>query len=341
MIIPYYRILGWYNRGMTLQRWFVLHLVFLWFCFFAVVPYASAADVLGIHILNIHELDRARDLLKTEKTKEQWDYVTIPFTLDDLNKLADWQRFFYQARDQKFQLIVRLTTKFENGSWRIPTRKEITRMATALSSLDWPITDERIIVVFNEPNHRGEWGGTLDPESYAHLLRFTADWFHTEKPHYVVLPAGLDLAAPSGPTTMEAFTYLERMVAAEPEIFDVLDGWTSHSYPNPAFSSAPTQTGKNSIRGFEHELAFLKRYTEKEFPVYITETGWVDTRTTSKWLSTYYAYAVDHVWSDPRVRAVTPFVLQGAPGTFAPFSFYDAEGKPTKQFDAYKKALEE
>ena len=44
--------------------------------------------------------------------------------------------------------------------------------------------------------------------------------------------------------------------------------------------------------------------------------------------------------SDPRIRAVTPFVLRGSPGAFTLFSFLDAGGKPTRQFDAFQKAME-
>lgn len=310
------------------------------FLFFSSAAQVSAAEVLGVHILSTGELDAASRLVKTEERKDQWDYVTIPFTFADIPRRVEWQRFFYQARELKFQPIVRLATRFEDDAWIVPTRKDIVQMAAALSSLDWPIPEERIVVVFNEPNHENEWGGSLDPEAYAGILQFTVDWLHTEQKNYVVLPAGLDLAAPNGRDTMEAFTYLGRMFRAYPEVLETLDGWTSHSYPNPAFSASPTATGKTSLRGYQHELEFLKRYTNKDFPVYITETGWVENRSTARWLPQYYQYAVDHVWSDPRVRAVTPFVLQGAPGAFAQFSFFDAEGKPTQQFDAYQKALE-
>lgn len=298
-----------------------------------------ASEVLGVHILSTGELDAARSLVKTESRKDAWDFVTIPFTIEDIKRPAEWQRFFYQARDMKFQPIVRLATSFENGSWKVPTRRDIVEMVAVLSALDWPIPTERIVVVFNEPNHISEWGGGVNPEMYAHLLQFAADWMHTEMLGYIVLPAGLDLDAPNGKTTMEAFSFLERVIAIEPRILHSLDGWTSHSYPNPAFSASPTMKGKNSLRGFEYELAFLKKYTDREFPVYITETGWVDSKKTERWLPQYYQYAVDHIWSDPRVRAVTPFVLKGAPGSFAQFSFYDENGKPTLHFDAYKKAL--
>jgi hypothetical protein len=107
--------------------------------FFAVLPRSiRAADVLGVHILNTGELNDATALLKTDQTKDHWDYVTIPFTLDDVGKTIDWQRFFYQARELKFQPIIRLTTRFDPGksAWSIPTRKDIVELSSALSALD-------------------------------------------------------------------------------------------------------------------------------------------------------------------------------------------------------------
>ena len=317
--------------------------LFLSVCFILIflcsAPQVLAAEVLGVHILNTGELDAAGALIKNAQTQDQWDYVTIPFTLDDTHRLSDWQRFFFQARELKFQPIVRLVTRFENDSWIVPTQKDVVDLTAALSSLEWPMPNERIVVVFNEPNHANEWGGSVDPEGYAGILEFTGYWLHAEGVGYVVLPAGLDLSAPNGKSTVEAFAYMERMFRSHPDVLEIVDGWASHSYPNPGFTASPTAQGKTSLRGFEFELAFLKKYTQKEFPIYITETGWVETKQTARWLSQYYEYAVTHVWSDPRIRAVTPFVLKGAPGMFSQFSFYDSQGKPTLHFDAYKKAL--
>ncbi len=305
----------------------------------AVVP-ARAADILGIHILNTGELDLANALLKTDKTQDRWDYVTIPFTLEDVGQADKWQKFFDQAREKRLEPIVRLATAAPNGIWHIPTRKNIVMMSDFLASLDWPQPEERLIVVFNEPNHSNEWGDKVDPAGYADTLQFAADWFHSADKHFKVLPAGLDLAAPNATQTMDAFTFVDQMVASNPDILNEIDGWTSHSYPNPAFSAPPLAKGKNSIYGFVYELDHLKQYTDRDLPVYITETGWVDNKNTGRWLTSYYQYAVQNIWSDPRVRAVTPFVLEGAPGAFSSFSFLDDKGQPTRHYDAYRLAIE-
>ena len=299
----------------------------------------QAGEVLGIHILHPYEIEDAAKLIKTEANSQEWSYVTIPFGTGDIKNLPEWQQFFNRCRELKIVPIIRLVTFAREDAWVVPVRADIVKLAKALSFLTWP-SDERIILAFNEPNHVHEWGGHISPEEYSEILVFTLDWFQNDKVQYTVLPAAMDLAAPNGETTMEAFAYWQRMLAAQPEIIDKIDGWNSHSYPNPGFASAPSRTGKNSLRGYEHELKFLTKYTKRELPVYITETGWVQTPTTSRSLISYYQYAAKNIWSDARVKAVTPFLLKGAPGPFEAFSFFDKNGQQTKQFEAYRKVLE-
>lgn len=309
--------------------------------FFPQVALAREGQVLGVHILNINELDLAQQLLATDQTKDDWHYLTVPFSLEDSQRLDQWQRFFNNAQQQKMIPLVRLVTKFNSkiGAWEMPSRKDITTQLNALSSLEWP-TERRHIIVFNEVNHATEWGGQIDPASYTETLRFASLWARSENKNFVILPAAMDLAAPQGSSTWEAFNYLRAMQIADPEIFTYIDAWNSHAYPNPGFSSSPTLTSKNSVRGFEHELAFLKKETGKDFSVYITETGWIGQAVTQNQLASYYTYALQHVWSHPQVVAVTPFVLRGDPGPFSQFSFFDRNSAPTKQYFALRQSLE-
>lgn len=298
--------------------------------------FASQGQVLGVHILHPGEVSSVRDLLT--ENNDEWHYVTIPFSLVDVDKLELWDDFFHQAKEHKIIPLVRLASKFEDQAWSVPSRYEVVRMLNALSALDWS-TDERYIIIFNEPNHAKEWGGKIDPVSYAQTLEFAAAWAKTEDKNFKILPAGLDLAAANTSETMESSLYLSKMLAYNPDLFDNVDYWNSHSYPNPGFSSSPTRTGKNSISGFKYELELLKQKTGREFEVFITETGWQDNIYTNRYLESYYTYALQHVWSDERVKCVTPFLLQGSPGPFASFSFLDAGGQPTAQYLALQKAL--
>jgi hypothetical protein len=312
------------------------------FSFFVQSLYAFEPSKLGIHILNLEEVVAAKDAISLPNQNSQtWNYVTIPFLLSDINKKDEWQEFFDKCEDLKIIPLVRLTTEYEpeTNAWKIPSKRNVYDQIEFLSKLNWP-TKEKHIIVFNEVNHAKEWGGKIDPVSYAKILRFTAQWAHTENNNFVVLPAGMDLAAPNGSQTREAFNYLDQLHTADENIFELVDIWNSHSYPNPGFSSAPTRYAKNSLRGYQYELSYLKEKTGRDFKVMITETGWEDSPRLSGWLSSYYTYAMQHIWSDDRVLAVTPFVLRGAPGPFEDFSFISAQNKPTNQYRAMQTALE-
>jgi hypothetical protein len=299
---------------------------------------AQEISVLGVHILSPHDMKYAVKLLKEDVDTDRWHYLTIPLTLNDLDRLELWQEFFKECQKERFIPIIRLATRAEGDTWIRPNRKQIVQMFEFMNQLAWP-TEERLIIVFNEVNHGKEWGGQIDPISYTQILEFTADWAHTETASYLVLPAAMDLAASDSSQTMEAFTYLSQMLAVNPWIFDHIDIWNSHSYPNPAFSSSPERTGQNSMRGFEFELNYLKRKTDKTFKVIITETGWIENRLTRPWLSKYYLYALQHIWSHPQVIGVTPFIVKGAPGPFAAFSFFDENSQPTAMYKALREGV--
>lgn len=301
---------------------------------------AATGEVLGIHILNPYELEDAKALLELETlSSDEWHYVTIPLSLNDLGKQKEWQSFFDLARERQVVPLVRLATKDENGRWKKPTREEVVQLLDFANTLRWP-TDERYVIVFNEVNHAKEWGGTIDPEEYAEVLRFASVWADAQHNSFVILPAAMDLAAPNSRETMEAFTYLNRMHAHDPDIFTLVDFWNSHSYPNPGFSASPYRSGQNSLRGFEYELAYLKRKTSQDYQVFITETGWAENPSTARLLESYYTYALKNIWSDPRIVAVTPFLLRGDPGPFKVFTFLDSQSQPTLQYQALRRALE-
>lgn len=298
---------------------------------------ANRSEIMGVHILTTYELKEARELLATDQ--DEWHFVTIPYTLSDIEDTKRWQEFFDEAKKLRLIPLVRLTTKFENGAWQPPTRKDIVTAISTLARLNWP-TDQKHIIIYNEVNHAPEWGGKIDPADYAAKLRFAGDWARAENANFVVLPAAMDLAAPNGPRTMEAFTYLRAMLAADPTVFEVIDIWNSHSYPNPAFSAPANRRGQNSLRGFEYELEFIARETGRELSVMITETGWEENGRTRGRLENYYQYAYREIWSDERILAVTPFLLRGAPGPFAGFSLLSDAGEPTEQYRALRRVME-
>lgn len=312
---------------------------------------AAQAAGFGVHILHTDEIEAAITLLKpTDDTDVAavnqgtiLGYVTIPFTLDetDADDRDRWQKFFQICQKNNVVPLVRLTSSYDSvtDSWRIPSRAELITMLDFLSGLSWPQPTKHLIV-FNEVNHAKEWGGKIDPASYVEILRFASCWAKTNDNNFFILPAALDLAATDGGETKEAFSFLESMLAYDPDFLTYIDAWNSHSYPNPNFSSAPTRTGKNSLRGFEYELKWLaKNDPDRQWQVFITETGWQDNASTGYRLDDYYSYAYRNIWSNSQVVAVTPFLLQGDPGPYTAFSFIKSDGETTRQYDAFQNIL--
>jgi hypothetical protein len=282
-----------------------------------------AGPALGIHLLDPRELPAALELVRHGA-------VTVVLRSDDRDQRA-WQQFLDQAAQAQIMPIIRLATNWQGDSWRRPTRRDIVEHARFLSSLNWH-TDQLRVVMFNEPNHAAEWGGKVDPEDYGRVLSFAAAWFHTEAKKYVVLPAGLDAAAPN-----DNLEFIRRMLANNPALINQIDGWTAHAYANPGFAGSPNDKGKMGIRGFEYELNLLKRYANRDWPVYITEAGWKRTAKNSRLVADYYTQALKQAWSDANIQAVTPFVFAAGEGPFQAFAFVNPDGSPTPQYAAWKK----
>jgi hypothetical protein len=311
----------------------LLVLLILSFASLVFAPNALAwQPSLGIHLLDPNELSQAVDLV--EGDDQQSGAVTVVLRADDRDS-QKWQTFFNLAQKNHVTPIIRLATEMTQDGWRKPTKKDIVEHAAFLTSLDWH-SQSLLVVAFNEPNHAAEWGGEIDPEGYAQMLKFTLNWFHTEKKDYQVLPAGLDAAAPNGSATSDSFTFIRRMFSKNPELLETIDGWVAHAYPNPGFIAPPYQTGKTSIQGFKNELELLSQYTDRKLDVYITETGWKKTDKNADKIANYYFYAVNKVWNDERIKAVTPFVFAAHNGPFQDFSFTREDGSPTLQYLAWK-----
>jgi len=283
----------------------------------------------GIHIMNEHDLESAANLVNS--SGGQWGYVTIVIREDEMDQTR-WQNFMNMAKEKRLIPIVRLATKIEEDHWQKPSPNKANDWATFLNSLTWP-TLNRYVILFNEPNHATEWGGSISPEEYSSLARTYWEQLKRASDNFFVLPAALDLAAPNGPETIEAQTFYQRMFATDPLIFTIFDGLASHSYPNPHFCGVPGDTGQMSLRGFEWELETLQKYDLlPNSPVFITETGW-SCPLSSEVLSSYYQEAFNSAWNNPRIVAITPFILDYDNLPFRPFSWL-SQGKPLPLYSA-------
>lgn len=293
-------------------------------CVFAEnLPLFTSNNKFGIHITDEKDLQEAANLVNSDGG--DWGYVTIVIkeTERDHNR---WQDVFDQMRRLHLIPIIRIATRADGDVWTIPQESEIDNWVSFLNGLNWVIQN-RYVVIGNEPNHSSEWGGTLDPAGYANYLSEFAQKLHQASPDFFVLPAGFDASAGNTKDTMDEARFLRGMLSAQPKLFDSLDGWTSHSYPNPDFSGKDTDTGRGTIDTFNWELNYLKGLgVNKNLPVFITETGWSNTEVDPTKIGLMYQHAFESVWNDSRVIAVTPFILDYPQPPFSQFSWEKSDG---------------
>jgi hypothetical protein len=277
----------------------------------------------GIHVTSENDLNDAAFLVNS--SGGDWGYVTIVITEAEKDR-ARWQRVFDQMRRDHLIPIIRLATRADGNIWEIPKEEEIGNWIAFLNSLNWVVRN-RYVVIGNEPNHASEWGGKLDPAAYAFYLKEFSSRLKAASPDFFILPAGLDASAKNVAGTMEEGKYLKLMQVAAPDVFGSIDGWTSHSYPNPDFSGLPTVTGKGTVDTYDWELSYLKILgVEKDLSVFITETGWSNENLSEDEIGKRLTYAYENIWNDPKIIAVTPFILNYTQAPFNVFSWKKADG---------------
>ena len=292
-------------------------------------PLSVPNNKFGIHIISATR-DEASEAARLVNNNGDWGYITVLAESHDRNE-GKWQEFFNELRRRRLIPIVRLATKpTGEGVWERPVDGDATAWADFLDRLNWP-TKNRYITIYNEPNHANEWGGEVDPEGYAEILDRTITTLKAKNEDFFVMNAGLDASAPNKePDYLDSEDYMIRMNEKIPGIFNKIDGWVSHSYPNPEFRGKPRDAGKGTINTWEWEMSLLKTLgVNKNLPVFITETGWKHSNgikansnyPTPETISEYYKEAFANNWNDPQIAAVTPFLLNYQQAPFDQFSF--------------------
>ncbi len=324
-------------------------LVTVLLCFFAFMPVMRAEaffDPLarpnnfhGIHILFASELEDAAKLVNSQNG--EWGYVTIPIQTGDKD-LDKWQKFMDECKRLKLIPIVRLSTEADpqnTAVWRKPTATDILDFANFLNSLNWPI-ENRYVIVFNEMNRFDEWGGEApDPAAYTDFLSYASQTFREQNPNFFIIMGGLDNAAPNdGVKYTDNYVYLEKMYQRDPEIFKKIDGFASHSYPNPGFVAPPLQNKLEGITTYQYEYLYINSKSDHKVPVFITETGWDSKKLPESVIAKYYTSAYENFWNKDKdkIVAITPFLLSSQGGAFDSFSFVK-NGKRTQYYMASEK----
>lgn len=282
-------------------------------------PRTQVGNKLGVHILEPSEVSEAARLVNSQGG--DWGYVTIPIQPTDRD-LTKWQAFMHDCARLHLIPIIRITTIPQGGTWSVGHDTDLVDFANFLGQLDWPI-ENRYIVLFNEVNRGSEWGGVVDPAKYARIVKNAYTIFKERSSDFFLLGPALDTALPNSVSSLSYANFTKAMLEADPLVFSYFDGWASHSYPNPGFVASPIRTGLTSIVGYKRELTQLALADK---PIFITETGWDQTKLAATTLKKYWSTAWD-LWSqDHNVVAITPFVLRGG-DQFATFSLLDSQGE--------------
>lgn len=298
-------------------------------------PRSRPNNIVGINILSPEaEIEKAASLVNSNG---DWGWVVIVIKKSERN-LDRWQGVFNLLARYHLIPIVRLVTDFdERGYWQRPSEEDARNWADFLSKLYWP-TKNRYVQVYNEVNRASEWGGIVDASGYTDELNKTIDALKAKNSDFFILNAPLDLALATSANSLDAAVFLRTMENTTLGVFEKLDGWASHSYPNPGFSASPLVSGRMGIDGFKWELDLISGYTDRDLPVFITETGWRRANESEGFseeqIAQNYKIAFEKVWSDTRVVVVAPFVFDFPEPLYNDFSFSANEGEK-KYYDYY------
>ena len=229
--------------------------------------------------------------------------------LDDLN-VTKWQAYLDLVAVNGLMPMLRLATyqDRQRGHWVAPPtdsdspryRNVAARYAAFIRELQaqGPI----YVVVGNEPNRGDEWGGEPDPAAYTRFLSDVSEALRGD-PRILVLNGAMDQYAPNtqgiplnGFMSIDGASFLERMNAADPDVWSSIDIWASHAYPTGPFESSPSlseyrvddvyREGSNGvppapgitnrgINSYHSELLLLRQFGVAHIEkVIVTETGW-------------------------------------------------------------------
>lgn len=287
----------------------------------------------GLYIYSTENFIKKADELINSNGGD-WGYVLIPYNVRDYDE-TKWKKIFGLLNSKHLIPIIQL--------WDVNLdsyQKETKEAVEFLDNLQWPIKN-RYVSVYNEPNDARFWKDSLDPEGYARILNFTIDEFKKINKDFFLLNGAFNSTAPSVAGYMDEVEFMRKMNAEIPGIFEKLDGWASHPYPQPGFVGLPTDRGRASIRAYEWELDILNyEFKVNNLPVFITETGWPHSEGTvfnynyydAEKVADYIKYAFEKVWLiDDRVVSITPFTVYYDP-PYDNFSWVGKNGEGYKQF---------
>ncbi len=317
---------------MLLNYFLIILSVFLSFIFSitSVIAQTNPIEVpnnkYGIHIINENDLENASKLVNSNGG--DWGYVKLVITLDDRN-INKWNQIFESMEKYHLIPIIRVATRSKNAYWEKPKLEDINSWVDFLDSLNW-FTKNRYIILFNEPNHSKEWGGGINPTEYAKIFVEYTQKLKAKNSYFYLLNAGLDASCSNTQTTMDETLFLNEINNQYPIYFSILDGWNSHSYPNPNFQGSVFAQGRGTLESYKWELKYLNNLgISKNFPIFITETGWMHSDgqfynpnlLSPQKVAENITIAADIIWKDDSIVTLIPFLLNYQSYPFDHFSW--------------------
>lgn len=126
----------------------------------------------------------------------------------------------------------------------------------------------RAVEVWNEPWGPWFWKGGTDPAHYGRLAAATARAVHEAQPSVAVL-ASADLLDHHTPHVV--LGWVDRLLAANPSLVDLIDGWSVHPYPegSPATDRADRRWSFGRVEDVRRTLLAAG----SDAPLWITEVG--------------------------------------------------------------------
>ncbi|CAN5643197.1 hypothetical protein BH23CHL2_BH23CHL2_19480 [soil metagenome] len=209
------------------------------------------------------------------------DIETAPDTYWDNNFQQDsWAKYdaiVEAAERHGLRVIARIDLP---PGWARPTGSDHTSPPANLDDFADFVTDfvdhfrgrVQFIQIWNEPNLAAEWGGEIDPEGYAELLRVAATAARQADPNVVILSAPLAMTTENSDRAMDDLSYWRALykAGAEPH-FDIM---SANAYGlDQKYDAAPDARTLN-IRRIELIRQIAVEHGDGDKPIWLNEYGW-------------------------------------------------------------------
>lgn len=287
---------------------------------------------------NVDDIKAAAKLINSNGG--DWGYILLTIEINDRNK-SSWKDLFSAASSSHLIPIVQI---FNNNICN-PDKLDFKGLASTLNSVKWP-SKHRYISVFNEMNSKDYWCEKISPSEYAKALNNAIKAFKDKSGDFFIMPGAFNSSARTQDRYMNEETYLVKMNEAVPGIFKKIDGWATHSYPQPNFSgdinNLPGGYGtRDTINNYEWEMQILRNYFGvSSLPIFITETGWLHAEgqngcvqysqsnlLSANTVSSRFKDAYLNYWlKNPQIVAITPFIFRSSDPCAEGFAWQKHDG---------------